>query len=80
MKSRELAQQNAEFQSFARDMEEAAKAMNDAVEGLKKRTGRPRSSPNRKLSALAARGSHAPADPGRVWTARWRRWWRRRRP
>jgi hypothetical protein len=35
MKSRELAQQNAEFQSFAKDMEQAAQAMNEAVDKLK---------------------------------------------
>ncbi len=35
MKSRELAQQNAEFQSFAKDMEMAAQAMNEAVDKLK---------------------------------------------
>ena len=37
MSSRELAQQNAEFQSFAKDMEEAAKAMGEAVDKLKTR-------------------------------------------
>jgi hypothetical protein len=35
MKSRELAQRNAEFQSFAKDMEMAAQAMNEAVDKLK---------------------------------------------
>ena len=35
MRSRELSQQNAEFQSFAKDMEAAAVAMGEAADKLK---------------------------------------------
>jgi len=48
MKSRELAQQNAEFQSFARDMEQAAKAMGEAVESLKSRDWKTSIQPEQK--------------------------------
>ena len=48
MKSRELAQQNAEFQSFAKDMEEAAKAMGEAVETLKKHDWKTSIAPEQK--------------------------------
>ena len=48
MKSRELAQQNAEFQSFAKDMEQAAKAMGEAVEKLKSRDWKTSIQPEQK--------------------------------
>ena len=79
MKSRELAQQNAEFQSFAKDMEQAAQAMNEAVDKLKAQGLEGRDSARAEgIAVSASRGSHPAPDTGCL-RAQGRRRWRRRR-